>query len=156
MARELTTGAKAPDFTLPTDGGGEVTLAEFRGRKLVLYFYPRANTPGCTREAIAFSRLAAAFGKASTAVVGVSADPITAQDKFKAEHKLKTPLASDETHKMLKAYGVWGKKSLYGRTFMGLKRTTFLIGADGRIAHVWNNVKVDGHAEAVLDAAKAL
>lgn len=156
MAKELIPGAKAPDFKLPTDGGGEVRLADFRGQKLALYFYPRANTPGCTREAIAFSRLAGAFAKAGTAILGVSADPVAAQDKFKADHKLKIPLASDEKHKMLEAYGVWGKKSLYGRTFMGLKRTTFLIDGRGKIARIWNNVKVDGHAEDVLEAAKAL
>jgi len=156
MAKELKPGAKAPDFKLPTDGGGSVALADFRGRKLALYFYPRANTPGCTREAIAFSRLAASFAKTGTAVLGVSADPVAAQDAFRAEHKLKIPLASDETHKMLGAYGVWGRKSMYGKTFMGIKRATFLIDADGRIARIWNNVKVDGHAEDVLAAAKAL
>lgn len=156
MASELVIGAKAPAFRLPTDGSGEVSLADFRGRKLVLFFYPRANTPGCTREAVAFSRLRAAFAKVETGLLGVSADPVKAQDAFKAKHNLKVPLGSDETHKMLEAYGVWGKKSLYGRTFMGIKRTTFLIGADGKIARVWNNVKVDTHAEEVLAAAKAL
>ena len=156
MPKELKEGAKAPPFKLPTDGGGSVTLADFRGRKLALYFYPRANTPGCTREAIAFSRLRAAFAKTGTDVLGVSADPIAAQDAFKAEHKLSIPLASDETHKMLAAYGAWGKKSMYGKTFMGIKRTTFLIDAGGKIARVWHNVKVDGHAEDVLAAAKAL
>ncbi len=155
-ATELTEGAKAPDFTLLSDGGGKVALADFHGRKLVLYFYPRAGTPGCTREAIAFSRLASAFGKTRTAILGVSADPVKAQEAFKAKHGLTMPLASDETHKMLKAYGVWGKKSMYGRSFMGVKRTTLLIDPDGRIARIWNNVKVDGHAEDVLAAAKAL
>jgi peroxiredoxin Q/BCP len=155
-ATELTEGAKAPDFTLPCDGGGKVVLADFHGRKLVLYFYPRADTPGCTREAIAFSRLAGAFGKTRTAILGVSADPVKAQQAFKAKHGLTIPLASDETHKMLKAYGVWGKKSMYGRTFMGVKRTTLLISPDGRIARIWNNVKVDGHAEDVLAAATVL
>ncbi len=156
MGKELKEGAKAPAFKLPTDGGGAVSLADFRGRKLALYFYPRANTPGCTREAIAFSRLREAFAKAGTAVLGVSGDPVAAQDAFKAEHKLKIPLASDETHRMLAAYGAWGKKSMYGKTFMGIKRTTFLIDASGKIARIWNNVKVDGHAEEVLAAAKAL
>ena len=156
MASELTEGAKAPDFTLVRDGGGKVRLAEFRGRKLVLYFYPRADTPGCTREAIAFSRLASAFGRSATAILGVSADPVKAQDAFKAKYRLTISLASDEALKMLKAYGVWGRKSLYGKTFMGVKRTTFLIGPDGRIARIWNNVKVDGHAKEVLAAAKAL
>src|SRR5207244_11717376 len=146
----------APVFTLPRDGGGSVSLADFAGQKLVLYFYPRADTPGCTREAIAFSTLRDAFAKAGTAVLGVSADPVKAQDAFKAKHRLSIPLASDETQKMLKAYGVWGEKSMYGKTFMGITRTTFLIGKDGRIAQVWRKVKVDGHADEVLVAARAL
>lgn len=149
-------GAKAPDFTLPGDGGGKVSLKDFRGRKLVLYFYPKADTPGCTREAIAFNGLKAKFAKAETAILGVSADPVKAQDAFKRKHGLGIALASDETHKMLTDYGVWGEKSMYGRTFMGITRATFLIGADGRIARVWPKVKVDGHAEEVLAAARAL
>jgi peroxiredoxin Q/BCP len=152
----LAAGTKAPAFALPRDGGETVSLADFKGQNLVLYFYPRADTPGCTREAIAFSALTKAFAKANTAVVGVSADPVPAQDAFKAKHRLKIPLASDETHKMLEAYGVWGEKSMYGKTFMGIVRTTFLIAADGKIARVWSNVKVDGHAEDVLAAAEAL
>ena len=156
MAAELIEGAKAPAFKLPADGGGKVSLADFRGQKLVLYFYPRANTPGCTREAIAFSRQASAFAKARAAILGVSADPIKDQDAFKVEHGLKIPLASDETHKMLARYGAWGKKSMYGKTFLGVRRMTFLIGSDGRIARIWRNVKVDGHAEEVLAAAKTL
>jgi peroxiredoxin Q/BCP len=149
-------GAKAPGFTLPRDGGGTLSLAGFKGRKLVLYFYPKADTPGCTKEAIAFSGLKRAFAKADTDIVGVSADPVRAQDKFRDKHKLTTPLASDEAKDMLTAYGVWGEKSMYGRKFMGIRRTTVLIGPDGRIAQVWENVKVDGHAEAVLAAAEAL
>ena len=156
MPKEPKEGAKAPAFKLPTDGGGAMALADYRGKKLVLYFYPRADTPGCTREAVAFSRLRAAFAKAGTDILGVSADPVEAQDAFKAKHKLSIPLASDETHKMLAAYGAWGKKSMYGKTFMGIKRTTFLIDQAGKIARVWNNVKVDGHAEDVLATAKAL
>jgi peroxiredoxin Q/BCP len=156
MGAVLTEGTMAPDFTLPCDGGGKVALADFHGRKLVLFFYPRADTPGCTREAIAFSQLAGALAKTGTAVLGVSADPVKAQQAFKAKHSLTIPLASDETHKLLQAYGVWAKKSMYGKTFMGVKRTTFLIDPNGRIARIWNNVKVDGHAEAVLAAAKAL
>jgi len=151
---DLVEGAKAPAFSLPIDGGGRVSLADFRGRKLVLYFYPRADTPGCTLEAIAFSKLAARFAKAGTAILGASADPVEAQDSFKAKHKLTIPLASDETHKMLTAYGAWGKKSMYGKTFMGVRRTTFLIAADTRIFRIWRNVKVDGHAEEVLKAAQ--
>jgi thioredoxin-dependent peroxiredoxin len=150
------TGAKAPGFTLARDGGGNVSLSDFKGRKLVLYFYPKADTPGCTKEAIAFSALERDFAKADTDIVGVSADPVRAQDKFRDKHSLTVALASDESKKMLGAYGVWGEKSMYGRKFMGVRRTTFLIGRDGRIAQVWENVKVPGHAEAVLEAAKAL
>ncbi len=149
-------GAKAPAFTLPRDGGGTVSLADFKGRKLVLYFYPKADTPGCTQEAIAFNGLKRAFAKTGTEILGVSADPVTAQDKFRNKHDLTIALASDESKKMLTAYGVWGEKSMYGRKFMGVRRTSFLIGADGRIAQVWENVKVPGHVEAVLEATKAL
>src|SRR5436309_3607427 len=149
-------GEKAPSFTLPRDGGGAVSLADFNGRKLVLYFYPKADTPGCTQEAIAFNALKRAFAKADAEIVGVSADPVKAQDKFRDKHDLAIALASDESKKMLSAYGVWGEKSMYGRKFMGVRRTTFLIDRDGRIAQVWENVKVDGHAEAVLEAAKGL
>jgi peroxiredoxin Q/BCP len=156
MAADLQVGAAAPAFTLPRDGGGDISLADFSGRKLVLYFYPKADTPGCTREAQAFSALRAAFEEAGTAVIGVSGDPVKAQDAFKAKYDLDLTLASDEPHRMLDAYGVWGEKSMYGKTFLGVSRTTFLIDPAGRIAQVWNNVKVDGHAEAVLAAAKAL
>jgi peroxiredoxin Q/BCP len=156
MTSSLSIGDPAPAFTLPRDGSGTVSLADFKGKKLVLYFYPKADTPGCTRESIAFSALAAAFAKAGTVVVGVSADPIKAQDAFKAKHRLAMPLVSDEKHGMLEAYGVWGEKSMYGKTFMGVARTTFLIDPKGHIARVWPKVKVDGHAEEVLAAAKAL
>jgi thioredoxin-dependent peroxiredoxin len=152
----LAAGSKAPAFSLPRDGGGTVGLADFAGKKLALYFYPRADTSGCTKEAIDFSRLRGDFGRAGTEIVGVSADPVAAQDKFKAKHKLSIALASDEKHRMLEAYGVWQEKSLYGRKFLGIVRTTFLIGADGRIAKVWPRVTVDGHADEVLAAAKAL
>jgi peroxiredoxin Q/BCP len=121
----------------------------------VLFFYPRADTPGCTREAIDFSRLANAFAESKTAVLGVSADPPKAQEAFRDKHQLVTPLVSDEQHKMLEAYGVWGEKSMYGKTFHGVLRTTFLIGANGRILKIWRNVKVDGHAEDVLAAVRA-
>jgi peroxiredoxin Q/BCP len=149
-------GEKAPAFRLPRDGGATVALADFKGRQLVLYFYPKADTPGCTKEAIAFSGLRKAFAKAGTDILGVSADPVKAQDKFRDKHGLAIALASDETKEMLTAYGVWGEKSMYGRKFMGVRRTTFLIGRDGRIAKVWENVKVPDHAEAVLEAAAAL
>jgi len=153
---DLVPGAKAPDFTLPCDGGTSISLGQFKGRKLVLYFYPRADTPGCTREAQAFSALAKEFAAAGTAILGVSADPVDAQDKFKAKYGLTIPLASDETHRMLEAYGAWGEKSMYGKTFMGVSRATLLIDGDGRIARIWPKVKVEGHAEEVLDAAKSL
>ena len=156
MPRELSPGAMAPAFTLPRDGGGSISLVDFAGRKLVLYFYPRADTSGCTKEAIDFSRLKAAFGKAGTEILGVSADPVPAQDKFKVKHKLAIALASDEKHRMLEAYGVWQEKSMYGRKFMGIVRTTVLIGSDQRIARVWPKVSVTGHAEEVLAAARAL
>jgi peroxiredoxin Q/BCP len=151
----LSEGAKAPAFHLPRDGGDTVSLADFAGRKLVLFFYPRADTPGCTKEAIDFTRLAGAFADAETAVLGVSADPLKAQEAFRDKHELSVPLASDEQHEMLEAYGVWGEKSMYGRTFLGILRTTVLIGANGRILKIWRHVKVDGHADEVLAAAQA-
>jgi len=156
MATELAEGAKAPAFDLPRDGDGRVSLKDFKGKKLVIYFYPKADTPGCTRESIDFSKLRAEFEKAGTEVLGVSADPVTAQDRFKKKHGLNLALLSDETHKMLEAYGAWGKKSMYGRTFMGITRSTFLLGADGKIARIWPKVKVNGHAAEVLAAATAL
>jgi peroxiredoxin Q/BCP len=149
-------GMKAPVFTLPRDGGGNVSLADFAGKKLVLYFYPRADTPGCTKEAIDFSRLKLAFGKAGTEILGVSADPVPAQDKFKSKHKLTIALASDEKRKMIEAYGAWQEKSMYGRKYMGIARITFLIGPDQHIAQMWPKVSIAGHAEEVLAAAKAL
>jgi peroxiredoxin Q/BCP len=151
----LAEGAKAPAFQLPRDGGTTVSLSAFAGQKLVLFFYPRADTPGCTKEAIDFTRLAAAFAESRTAVLGVSADPPKAQEAFRNKHQLSVPLASDEQHAMLEAYGVWGEKSMYGRTFLGISRTTVLIGPDGRIIRIWRNVKVDGHADEVLAAAQS-
>jgi thioredoxin-dependent peroxiredoxin len=156
MSSKLDPGTKAPPFTLPRDGSGNVSLGDFAGRKLVLYFYPKADTPGCTKEAIDFSRLKAAFAKVDADILGISADPVPAQDKFKSKHKLTIALASDEKHRMLEAYGVWQEKSMYGRKFMGVVRTTVLIGPDQRIARVWPKVSVAGHAEEVLMAAKAL
>ena len=149
-------GGNAPDFNLPRDGGGSVSLQDFRGKKLVLFFYPKADTPGCTREAIAFTALSDEFSRSGTAVVGISADTVKAQEKFRDKHGLSVPLISDETHEMLEAYGVWGEKSMYGRKFMGIVRTTVLVGSDGQIARLWRNVKVDGHAVEVLAAARDL
>lgn len=149
-------GQTAPAFRLPRDGGNVVTLSDYTGQKLVLFFYPRADTPGCTREAIDFTRLKDAFTAAGTAVLGISADPLKAQEKFRDKHSLGIPLIADEQHEMLEAYGAWGEKSMYGKRFLGILRTTVLIAADGKVAKVWRNVRVDGHADEVLAAARSL
>ncbi len=151
----LAEGTRAPSFSLPRDGGGTVSPGDYAGRKLVLFFYPRADTPGCTKEALDFTRLSAAFAAHQIAVLGISADPVKAQEAFRNKHQLSIPLVSDESHEILQAYGAWGEKSMYGRTFQGILRTTVLIGADGRIFRIWRNVKVDGHADEVLAAAQA-
>jgi thioredoxin-dependent peroxiredoxin len=152
----LAEGAKAPSFNLPRDGGGNVSLKDFAGSKLVLFFYPRANTPGCTREAIDFTRLNQAFADAGAAVLGISADTVKAQESFRNKHQLSIPLMSDETHQMLEAYGAWGEKSMYGKTFMGIIRTTVVVDSAGKVARVWRHVKVDGHADQVLEAVRSL
>ena len=152
----LVEGGKAPGFRLPRDGGDSVALADYAGQKLVLFFYPRADTPGCTREAIDFTRLKAAFADSGAAVLGVSADTVKTQESFRNKHQLTVPLISDEKHEMLEAYGAWGEKSMYGRTFLGILRTTILIGADGKIARIWRNVRVDGHADEVLAAVQTM
>lgn len=152
----LAEGQKAPAFRLPRDGGNVVTLPDYAGQKLVLFFYPRADTPGCTREAIDFTRLKDAFTAAGTVVLGISADPLKAQEKFRDKHSLGIPLISDEQHEMLEAYSAWGQKSMYGRSFLGILRTTVLVGADGKVARIWRNVRVDGHADEVLAAARSL
>ena len=156
MADGVQPGDPAPDFKLPRDGKGELSLGEFKGRKLVLYFYPKDDTSGCTAEAIAFNGLAKDFAAAGAAVVGASPDPVKKHDKFRDKYELTFPLVADESKQMLEAYGVWVEKSMYGRKYMGVERTTFLIGPDGKIARVWRKVKVPGHAEEVLAAAKAL
>jgi peroxiredoxin len=156
MAKQLETGSKAPDFSLPTDGGGTVSLKELKGKNVVLYFYPKDDTSGCTKEAIDFTAHAKAFAKAGATVVGCSKDTIAAHDKFKKKHKLGVTLAADLEGKTCEAYGVWVEKSLYGRKYMGIERATFLINGQGKIAQIWRKVKVPGHAEAVLEAAKAL
>jgi thioredoxin-dependent peroxiredoxin len=150
----LVEGAPAPSFDLPRDGGGRVSSADYAGKKLVLFFYPRANTPGCTKEAIDFTRLKDEFAAADTEVLGISADTVKAQDSFRNKHQLAIPLISDEQHETLEAYGAWGEKSMYGKKFHGILRTTVLVGSDGRIARVWRNVRVDGHADEVLAAAR--
>jgi len=156
MSNKPTPGDKAPDFQLPDDSANKRTLKSFSGKKLVLYFYPKDDTSGCTKEAIGFNGLKKEFEKANAAVVGVSPDSIESHLKFKTKHKLDLDLISDESKSMLEAYGVWTEKSMYGRKYMGVERTTFLIGPDGRVAGVWNKVKVPGHAAEVLASAKAL
>lgn len=149
-------GMKAPAFTLPADGGGSVSLKDFNGRALVLYFYPKDDTSGCTKEAIGFSSKLAAFAKAGADVVGVSKDNVAKHEKFKEKHGLNIRLASDEEGKVLDAYGVWVEKNMYGRKYMGIERATFLIDGTGKIAKVWRKVKVPGHVDAVLEAVLTL
>lgn len=150
----LSRGDAAPDFTLPRDGGGTITLSALRPAQVVLYFYPKDDTPGCTTEALDFTRLAAEFEAAGTVVVGISKDGVAAHDRFCRKHGLGVILASDEGGDTCERYGVWGEKSLYGRTFMGIGRTTFLVDGTGRIARVWPKVKVAGHAAEVLAAVR--
>ena len=149
-------GTPAPDFTLPRDGGASVTLSAFRPGKVVLYFYPKDDTPGCTLEAQDFTARAAAFAAAGTTVIGISKDSVKAHDKFCKKHSLSVILASDETGHTCEDYGVWVEKSMYGKTYMGIERSTFLIDGSGTIARVWNKVSVKGHADEVLAAAQAL
>jgi thioredoxin-dependent peroxiredoxin len=152
----LKPGDKAPSFKLATDGGGTVSLQALKGHPFVLYFYPKDNTPGCTNEAIDFSENLKKFEKLGVVVIGVSKDSAASHDRFKTKHKLKHTLASDPDIEAAEAYGVWGEKTLYGRKFMGLERATFLVDAKGVIREIWRKVKVAGHAEAVLAAAKTL
>jgi peroxiredoxin Q/BCP len=152
----LEEGQKAPPFKLKTDGGGEISLASLKGNSAVIYFYPKDDTPGCTSEAIAFSGLKKQFDKYGAALVGVSKDSVQRHDNFKKKYDLKIQLASDEEGKMLSDYGVWVKKVNYGREYMGIERSTFLIDAKGVIRKIWRKVKVKGHAELVLDAVKEL
>jgi thioredoxin-dependent peroxiredoxin len=154
MTASLQIGAKAPDFSLPADGGSTVALKNFAGKKVVLYFYPKDDTSGCTLEAQNFNALKEAFAKANAEIIGVSADSVASHDKFKKKYGLSFPLASDEAKSMLDAYGVWTEKSMYGKKYMGIERTTVLIGADGQIRQIWNKVKVPGHADEVLAAAQ--
>lgn len=155
-ASVATEGAKAPVFQLPRDGGATISLSDYAGQKLVIFFYPRASTPGCTKEAIDFTRLSAEFQAAGTAVLGVSADPLKAQESFRDKFALGIPLLSDATQAMLKSYGAWGEKSMYGKIFEGVLRTTVLIDAKGNVAKIWRGVKVDGHADAVLEEARRI
>jgi peroxiredoxin Q/BCP len=154
MGEVLGDGDDAPDFALPGAGGKLVHLKDFAGRKLVLYFYPKDDTSGCTRQAIDFNALRDEFAKAGTDILGVSPDGVASHAKFSKKYDLALPLASDETKDTLNAYGVWTQKSMYGRKYMGVERTTFLI-KDGRIVRTWRKVSVPGHAEEVLAAAKS-
>jgi len=146
----------APDFSLPRDGGDTVSLAALRGGAVVFFFYPRDDTSGCTREAVAFSALKPEFEAAGVTVLGISKDSLASHEKFRDKHALTVPLLSDEGSDLCERYGVWVEKSMYGKTFLGIERSTFLIDAEGRIARVWRKVKVPGHAEEVLEAARAL
>jgi peroxiredoxin Q/BCP len=149
-------GRPVPDFTLPRDGGGMLGPRDFKGRKLVIYFYPKDDTPGCTTEALEFTARRAEFEAAGTAVVGVSKDSVKSHEKFCAKHGLGIPLLSDETGEVVERFGVWGEKSRYGRTYMGIDRSTFLVDARGIVARVWRKVSVPKHVDEVLAAAKAL
>jgi thioredoxin-dependent peroxiredoxin len=153
---DLNEGDRAPDFDLPTDGGGRVSLADLKGRPVVLYFYPKDDTSGCTAEAIAFSGLKGEFEAAGATVIGVSKDSAASHDKFVKKHDLTIRLASDESGEMVERYGVWVEKSMYGRKYMGIDRATFLIDGDGTIRRVWRKVKVPKHADEVLAAVKAM
>lgn len=148
----VTVGSKAPAFTLPASGGKEISLADYAGKKVILYFYPKDSTPGCTREACAFRDALGRFTRRQAVVLGVSPDSVRSHDRFRDKHGLPFPLLSDEGHEVARAYGVWVKKSQYGREYMGVERSTFVIGADGRIKAVFRKVKVDGHADEVLEA----
>jgi peroxiredoxin Q/BCP len=152
----LQPGSPAPAFTLPKDGGGELSLSGLTGKSIVLYFYPKDDTSGCTLEAQAFNERLGDFAKAGAVVIGVSPDSVASHDKFKKKYALGFDLASDEGKAMLEAYGVWAEKSMYGRKYMGVERTTYLIDKAGRVARIWNKVKVPGHADEVLAAARAL
>lgn len=149
-------GDQAPDFTLPSDNSDTITLSSLKGKPVVLYFYPKDDTSGCTKEAITFSQLTPEFDKIGVRIIGVSPDSAEKHAKFRKKHALRVDLAADEGKTALEAYGVWLEKSMYGRKYMGVERTTFLIDADGLIAKIWEKVKVDGHAQAVLEAAQAL
>lgn len=152
----LNEGDPAPDFTMPASGGRTVSLAGLRGRPFVLYFYPKADTPGCTKEACAFQEALPQLGGIGIEVIGVSRDKMKPIEKFAGKYGLQFPLASDAETQVAEAYGVWVEKSMYGRKYMGLERSTFLIDKEGRIARIWPKVKIDGHAAEVMAAAQAL
>jgi peroxiredoxin Q/BCP len=156
MAKALKEGDPAPDFDLPTDGGGSFKLAKQRGKAVIVYFYPKDDTSGCTLEAIDFSGRKAEFEKVGATIIGISPDSVSDHDKFKAKHDLTISLAADEEKETAEAYGVWVEKSMYGRNYMGVDRSTFLIDPKGKLARIWRKVKVEGHVQDVLDATKAI
>ena len=150
----LSIGDKAPDFSMPSDGGATVSLSDFKGRNLVLYFYPKDDTPGCTKEAIGFTESKTEFDALNTSIVGVSKDTPAKHDKFIAKHDLKIALGSDETGEMIESYGVWVEKNMYGKKYMGIERATYLIGPDGTILEIWRKVRVKDHVAKVLTAVQ--
>lgn len=154
MAKQIEGGDDAPDIDLPTDGGGRFRLSEVRGDPVVLYFYPKDDTTGCTKEAIAFTERKGDFDAMGARIVGISPDSVTSHDKFKAKHGLDIVLAADEAKAAAEAYGVWVEKSMYGRKYMGVDRSTFVIDRDGVVARAWRNVKVPGHVDEVLEAVR--
>jgi peroxiredoxin Q/BCP len=156
MSNEIEAGDRAPAFTLPADGGGEIDLAALKGRKVVLYFYPKDDTAGCTKEAIGFSERIGDFERAGATVIGVSKDPVGTHDKFIRKHKLAVRLVSDAEGHLCEDYGVWVEKSMYGRSYMGIERSSFVIDGNGVVREVWRKVKVPGHVEEVLAAVEAL
>ncbi len=151
---ELQIGDAAPDFTLPTDGNGEITLSQLKGQKVVLYFYPKDDTPGCTTESCSFNENLSLFNKMDTAIIGLSKCSVKKHDKFKNKYNLTFPLASDENNTVCETYGTWIEKSMYGKKYMGIDRSTFLIDENGKIAQIWRKVKVPGHVEEVMQAAE--
>jgi thioredoxin-dependent peroxiredoxin len=156
MAKTAEEGKKAPAFTMPTDGDGQVSLKDYKGKKLVLFFYPRDNTPGCTTESIGFSENLTKFRRAGADILGVSKDSIASHERFKEKQGLKMTLASDKETEVIEAYGSWVEKNNYGRKYMGIERSTFLIDESGKILKIWRKVKVKGHVDEVLDTVKSL
>lgn len=152
---DLEIGHTAPNFTRPSDGAGTLSLSDFKGQYVVLYFYPKDDTPGCTKEAIGFTESKAEFDNLDTKIIGVSKDTPAKHDKFIAKHDLKISLVSDEDGAMIEAYGVWVEKNMYGRKYMGIERATFLIGPDGKILHIWRKVRVKDHVAKVLETLKS-
>ena len=155
MTTKLQIGDKAPNFQIETTDGMR-SLKDFAGRHLVLYFYPKDDTPGCTKEAIAFTEFASEFDEASASILGISKDTLAKHEKFKEKHQLSIPLGSDQSGELCEAYGVWVEKKMYGKTYMGIERATFLVDPTGKIAQIWRKVKVSGHVKAVLDTLRGI